>query len=108
MEAEAESLVAGALAASSPADTSAETGPCMVRVPLTSTSSSQYGLLPAPADKSIHVYALPECLGSAPRISRAEPAINDGFNRVRAPFCSLYTLNPRLFASPPVFQSSTT
>ncbi len=32
---------------------STETGPCMVRMPLTSTSSSQYALLPAFADVSI-------------------------------------------------------
>src|ERR1035437_4962514 len=41
-------------------------------------------------------------------MSSAEPAIPDGFIRVRFPLCSRYTLNPRLCASPPVFHVSTT
>jgi len=39
-------------------------------------------------------------------MSSADPAISDGFSRARAPFSSRYTLKPRLWDSPPVFQRS--
>ena len=38
----------------------------------------------------------------------AEPAIIEGLIRTRFPFCSRYTLNPRLCASPPVFHDNIT
>ena len=50
--------------------------------------------------------SFPQCSGSAPLISKADPAITEGFMCTRFPFCSRYTLNRMSCASPPVFHVS--